>query len=102
VFAPAAATKELAHPSMCGWSFSLPPYYSRHPKTYRRHIGNMANATVQQLSPEDAYLSYHDVRLTRGDVDTIKNDWLTDNVIAFWEEYLEHEKLFEYPKANIV
>lgn len=42
------------------------------------------------------------MRLTREDVDTIKNDWLTDNAIAFWEEYLEHEKLGAYPKANIV
>lgn len=55
-----------------------------------------------QLSPEDAYLSYHDVRLTREDVDCIKNDWLTDNAIAFWEEYLEREKLSHYPKAQIV
>ncbi|KAF2764475.1 cysteine proteinase [Teratosphaeria nubilosa] len=60
-----------------------------------RHFGD-------SLSPDDAYLSYHDVRLTREDVDTIKNDWLTDNAIAFWEEYLEHEKLRDYPKANIV
>lgn len=25
--------------------------------------------------------------VTREDVMTLKNDWLTDNVIAFWEEY---------------
>ncbi|KAI6873692.1 cysteine proteinase [Hortaea werneckii] len=55
-----------------------------------------------QLSPDDAYLSYYDVRLTREDVDCIKDDWLTDNAIAFWEEYLEREKLGAYPKANIV
>jgi sentrin-specific protease 8 len=58
--------------------------------------------TRVQLSPEDAYLSYHDVRLTREDVQCIKDDWLTDNVIAFWQEYLEHEKLKDYPRANIV
>ncbi|KAI9664852.1 MAG: hypothetical protein M1821_006300 [Bathelium mastoideum] len=40
--------------------------------------------------------------VTRGDVDCIKNDWLTDNVIAFWEEWLERERLRNYPKANIV
>ncbi|KAI9697682.1 MAG: hypothetical protein M1836_004632 [Candelina mexicana] len=40
-----------------------------------------------QLSPENPYLSYHDVRLTKDDVDTLKDDWLTDNIIAFWEEY---------------
>lgn len=35
-------------------------------------------------------------------MDSIKNDWLTDNAIAFWEEYLEHEKLKDFPRANIV
>ena len=55
-----------------------------------------------QLAPDDAYLSYHDVRLTYEDVQCIKNDWLTDNAIAFWEEYLEREKLHHYPKAHIV
>ncbi|KAF2655370.1 cysteine proteinase [Lophiostoma macrostomum CBS 122681] len=54
------------------------------------------------LQPDDAYLSYHDIRLTKLDVDTIKNDWLTDNAIAFWEEYLEREELTLYPKAQIV
>ncbi|KAK3718314.1 hypothetical protein LTR37_005127 [Vermiconidia calcicola] len=57
---------------------------------------------VPQLAPDDAYLSYHDVRLTNEDVACIKSDWLTDNAIAFWEEYLEREKLASYPKANIV
>lgn len=43
------------------------------------------------------------MRLTREDVSSIVNDdWLTDNVICFWEEYLEREKLSAYPKANIV
>ncbi|KAI4719682.1 cysteine proteinase [Aureobasidium sp. EXF-10727] len=51
----------------------------------------------KSLQPDDAYLS-----LTVEDVDCIKNDWLTDNAIAFWEEYLEHEKLNAYPKARIV
>ncbi|KAI9812995.1 MAG: hypothetical protein M1832_006432 [Thelocarpon impressellum] len=44
----------------------------------------------------------HDVRLTKEDVDTLKNDWLTDNCIAFWEEYLEREELSQYPNSNIV
>ncbi|USW57768.1 Putative Ulp1 protease family catalytic domain, papain-like cysteine peptidase superfamily [Septoria linicola] len=57
---------------------------------------------VSQLSPEEAYLSYYDVRLTREDIDSIKNDWLTDTAISFWQEYLEREKLIHYPKANIV
>ena len=76
----------------------------RHPLTDPDHNcfkHSKTNAGLQ-LAPEDAYLSYHDVRLTREDIDCIKNDWLTDNAIAFWEEYLEHEKLGAYPKANIV
>jgi len=35
-------------------------------------------------------------------VDSIRNDWLTDNAICFWEEYLERERLTEFPRANIV
>ncbi|PNS17668.1 NEDD8-specific protease 2 [Sphaceloma murrayae] len=64
--------------------------------------GRVSKHFGESLSPEDAYLSYYDVRLTREDVDCIKNDWLTDNAIAFWEEYLEHEKLVAFPKAKIV
>ncbi|TAQ87296.1 hypothetical protein B7494_g4397 [Chlorociboria aeruginascens] len=40
--------------------------------------------------------------VTREDVDTLKDDWLTDNTIAFWEEYLEREELRKYPSSNIV
>ncbi|KAF2876334.1 hypothetical protein BDV95DRAFT_650322 [Massariosphaeria phaeospora] len=61
----------------------------------RRHFGD-------SLSPDDAYLSYHDVRLTKLDIDSIKYDWLTDNAIAFWQEYIEREELKSYPKAQIV
>ncbi|KAF2280879.1 ulp1 protease family protein [Westerdykella ornata] len=68
---------------------------SRLKKRVQRHFGD-------SLSPDEAYLSYHDVRLTNGDVDSIKNDWLTDNAIAFWEEYIEREHLSAYPQANIV
>ncbi|KAF2157735.1 cysteine proteinase [Myriangium duriaei CBS 260.36] len=64
--------------------------------------GRISRRFGENLAPDDAYLSYYDVRLTREDVDCIKNDWFTDNAIAFWEEYLEHEKLPAYPNANIV
>ncbi|KAH8657564.1 ulp1 protease family protein-like protein [Tricladium varicosporioides] len=60
-----------------------------------RHFGD-------SLAPDDAYLSYYDIRLTKEDVDTLKNDWLTDNTIAFWEEYLEREELRKYPSSHIV
>ncbi|KAF2141737.1 uncharacterized protein K452DRAFT_358836 [Aplosporella prunicola CBS 121167] len=63
--------------------------------------GRVSKHFGENLAPEDAYLSYHDVRLTKEDYDCIRNDWLTDNVIAFWEEYLEHEKLIDFPKAHI-
>ncbi|KAI1000991.1 hypothetical protein K3495_g7207 [Podosphaera aphanis] len=62
---------------------------------FSKHFGD-------SLAPDDAYLSYYDVRLTKEDVDTLKNDWLTDNTIAFWEEYLEREQLSKYPSAHIV
>ena len=79
----------------------------RHPTTTTtthpcRSNTTTTNIPAHQLSPDDAYLSYHDVRLTREDVQCIKSDWLTDNAIAFWEEYLEREKLQSYPKAHIV
>ncbi|KAF2209915.1 hypothetical protein CERZMDRAFT_113639 [Cercospora zeae-maydis SCOH1-5] len=64
--------------------------------------GRVSKHFGDSLSPDDAYLSYYDIRLTREDVDSIKNDWLTDNAISFWQEYLEREKLIHYPKANIV
>jgi sentrin-specific protease 8 len=56
----------------------------------------------QQLSPEKPYLSYYDVCLTVEDMKALKNDWLTDNNIAFWEEYLERETLPRYPSARVI
>ena len=63
--------------------------------------GRVSRRFGDSLAPDDAYLSYHDVRLYREDVECIKNDWLNDNVIAFWEEYLEQEKLALQPSAKI-
>ncbi|KAI9833499.1 MAG: hypothetical protein M1819_003657 [Sarea resinae] len=62
--------------------------------------------------------------VTKEDVDTLKNDWLTDNIISFWEEYvspatamvnslqsrdvlkpyryLEREELIKFPSSHIV
>ena len=82
--------------------FSHKRFGSRQPFDTKKHFKIPRADSQRQLSPDDAYLSYYDVRLTREDVDCIKDDWLTDNAIAFWEEYLEREKLGAYPKANIV
>ena len=60
------------------------------------------NLPFSQLAPDDAYLSYYDIRLTKEDILTLRSDWLTDNVIAFWEEYLEHEFLSSYPSSHII
>ena len=49
----------------------------------------------------DDYVLYHNVRLSRQDVLCIKDGWFTDGVIAFWEEYLEREKIILYPSAKI-
>ncbi|QSS50171.1 Ulp1 protease [Histoplasma capsulatum var. duboisii H88] len=69
---------------------------------FNRFKDKMRGRFNNSSSPDDAYLSYHDVRLTNEDVHTLKTDWLTDNVIAFWEEYLEREFLVNYQSANIV
>lgn len=45
-------------------------------KLHKRMRGRFSD----MLTPDDAYLSYYDVRLTREDMQTLKNDWLTDNV----------------------
>lgn len=60
-----------------------------------RHFGD-------SLGPERSYLSYHDVLLTNEDIKALRGDWLTDNNIAFWEEYLERETLPRYPQARII
>lgn len=60
-----------------------------------RHFGDT-------LHPDRSYLSYYDVLLTVEDMKALKNDWLTDNNIAFWEEYLERETLPRYPQARII
>ncbi|KAF0322669.1 NEDD8-specific protease 2 [Colletotrichum asianum] len=60
-----------------------------------RHFGDT-------LSPQAPYLSYHDILLTYEDIKSLKNDWLTDNNIAFWEEWLEREILPKYPQARII
>lgn len=44
----------------------------------------------------------YDVRLFKADVNVLKNDWLTDTVISFWEEYLEREYLTEFKNSKIV
>ncbi|KAI4205121.1 MAG: hypothetical protein LQ346_001518 [Caloplaca aetnensis] len=36
------------------------------------------------------------------DVNSLKDDWLTDNVITFWEEYLEREHLVHFRHAKVV
>ncbi|KAK6077691.1 Ulp1 protease family protein [Seiridium cupressi] len=59
------------------------------------------HADILQLSPgpspNQPYLS-----LTYEDVKALRHDWLTDNNIAFWEEFLEREVLTKYPQAHIV
>ncbi|CAN8099668.1 unnamed protein product [Discula destructiva] len=62
----------------------------------------VARRFAETLSPTAAYLSYFDVLLKYDDIRSLKNnDWLTDNVIHFWEEWLEQEILPKYPQARI-
>ena len=51
---------------------------------------------------ERPWLKYYDVTLTSEDIRCLECDWLTDNNIAFWEEYLEREILVRYPQARII
>ncbi|KAL2107304.1 hypothetical protein VUR80DRAFT_5417 [Thermomyces stellatus] len=62
----------------------------------------MARRLGDPRSPSEPYLSYYDILLTYEDIRALRNDWLTDNNIAFWEEWLEREILPRYPQANIV
>jgi sentrin-specific protease 8 len=90
-------------PSDPPWRTSPTTTSNKHKRRRMKMRYNLTKTNARpKLAPDDAYLSYHDVRLTYEDVQCIKNDWLTDNAIAFWEEYLEREKLSQYPKANIV
>ncbi|KAF3916561.1 hypothetical protein ABW20_dc0102547 [Dactylellina cionopaga] len=47
----------------------------------------------ERLAADTPYLSYYDICLWQEDINCLENDWLTDNNIAFWEEYLEREIL---------
>ncbi|KAI5821259.1 hypothetical protein BZA77DRAFT_299050 [Pyronema omphalodes] len=55
-----------------------------------------------QMQPQDTYLSYYDCTVTVEDMRSLKNDWLTDNIIAFWQEYLEHEYIATHKDCNVV
>ncbi|KAK4167096.1 nedd8-specific protease-like protein [Cladorrhinum sp. PSN259] len=50
----------------------------------------------------EVYLAYHDVTITNADMWALKNDWLTDINITFWEEWIEREVLPQYPEARVV
>ncbi|KAK4454559.1 nedd8-specific protease-like protein [Podospora aff. communis PSN243] len=51
--------------------------------------------------PHRDYLTYYTVTLTYADISALRDDWLTDNNITFWQEWLEREVLPKYPEARI-
>ncbi|CAK7199315.1 hypothetical protein SEUCBS139899_001991 [Sporothrix eucalyptigena] len=65
----------------------------------KQHYRN-TQLTLEQNASK-THLSYHAVTLTNEDVRVLRNGWLTDNNITFWEEYLEREVLPKYPQARI-
>ncbi|KAI6093674.1 cysteine proteinase [Hypoxylon rubiginosum] len=71
----------------------------------RRHSSRRLRSRKGQLSPSPSpaqpYLSYHDILLTWEDIKALRDDWLTDSNITFWEEFLEREVLTKYPQAKI-
>ncbi|EPQ64552.1 Bgt-2796 [Blumeria graminis f. sp. tritici] len=58
--------------------------------------------TEEEFNLAYKYGANEKLSVTKEDVDTLKNDWLTDNTIAFWEEYLEREELCKHPSSHIV
>ena len=44
----------------------------------------------------------YDITVLKTDYDTIRDDWLTDTVIAFWQEYLEHQYVSQSPRSKVV
>ncbi|KAI5802529.1 hypothetical protein FPQ18DRAFT_313868 [Pyronema domesticum] len=55
-----------------------------------------------QMQPQETYLSYYDCTVTVEDMRSLKNDWLTDNIIGFWQEYLEHEHIARHKECSVV
>ncbi|KAF3350333.1 hypothetical protein VdG2_01530 [Verticillium dahliae VDG2] len=83
-----------------GESITAAPVHSSPPKPESRlamPFRKMARHFGDSLSPHSTVLSF-----TYEDLKALKNDWLTDNNIAFWEEYLERELLPKYPQARII
>ncbi|KAI0898203.1 cysteine proteinase [Annulohypoxylon nitens] len=74
----------------------------RRQRTRSRKLRSRRNQLSPSPSPTQPYLSYYDILLTYEDIKALKNDWLTDNNIAFWEEFLEREVLVKYPQARII
>ncbi|KAI8960944.1 cysteine proteinase [Daldinia sp. FL1419] len=73
---------------------SVSPHHRRSPSRRLRSRRSQFSPTP---SPTQPYLSF-----TYEDIKALKHDWLTDNNIAFWEEFLEREVLAKYPQAHIV
>jgi len=48
------------------------------------------------IAPDKTIVSYHDANLKQSDVDLLKEgNWINDNLIFFWFEYLEYERFSE-------
>ncbi|KAI2629866.1 cysteine proteinase [Hypoxylon sp. NC1633] len=68
-----------------------------------RRLRRAAQRRSQSASPPpEPESSEPHLSLTWGDIKALESDWLTDNNIAFWEEFLEREVLSKFPQARIV
>ncbi|KAK6538176.1 hypothetical protein TWF694_011058 [Orbilia ellipsospora] len=65
-------------------------------------IRDRVGRSGDRLAADMPYLSYHDICLWQEDINCLENDWLTDNNIAFWEEYLERETLSHTSASNSI
>ncbi|KAI3545221.1 Ulp1 protease family protein [Colletotrichum filicis] len=94
-----ALTSPSPPPQQQHWEVGRQPQTGKHMPISSRRCWSQVPSV---LSPQQPYLSYHDILLTYEDIKSLKNDWLTDNNIAFWEEWLEREVLPKYPQARII
>ncbi|KUI66226.1 NEDD8-specific protease 2 [Cytospora mali] len=87
-----SASSSSSSSSSCSSRFTARSFHSR----VTRASSRLTDENGKQLSPTAPYLSF-----TYEDIKALRSDWLTDNNIAFWEEWLEREILPKYPQARI-
>ncbi|TVY85456.1 NEDD8-specific protease [Lachnellula suecica] len=94
--------------------------FSFYPDPHQKEFPNITQSEEQSLSlafagltlSEDpgkskqplqtSYLTYHNVRLQEPDIDWLERDWVSEGIIAFYEEYLERGADYQRASAAAV